>query len=98
MYCTECWGSHWNGFGIMPFLFMILMFVFVAAMIRGSRTWRWSSGSPAGWPRFGCWGVGRDQMSRWGSATAHQILGRRYASGEITKEQYEQMKLDIEEA
>jgi uncharacterized membrane protein len=36
-------------------------------------------------------------MSRRGSETAHQILGRRYASGEITKEQYEQMKLDIEE-
>ncbi len=97
MYCTECWGSHWHWFGIMPFLFMVLMFVFVAAMIRRSRSWRWSPGGRAGWPAFGCWGSGQDSMSRWRSETAHQILDRRYANGEITKEQYEQMKLDIEE-
>jgi len=32
---------------------------------------------------------------RW-SETPFQILDRRYASGEITKEQYEQMRSDLE--
>jgi uncharacterized membrane protein len=34
-------------------------------------------------------------MARW-SETPRQILDRRCASGEITKEQYEQIKRDIE--
>ncbi|MDA8256852.1 MAG: SHOCT domain-containing protein [Betaproteobacteria bacterium] len=40
-----------------------------------------------------CWGSRRDEPTR---ETPRQILDRRYASGEITKEQYEEMKRNLE--
>lgn len=79
MDCTQWWGSHFYGLWVMPLVFMILMMVFVAFMIRRMGNGRWADG-PAG-RRSGMPG---------------QILDRRYASGEISKEQYEQIKGDIE--
>lgn len=38
----------------------------------------------------------RDNKRGEGRETAREILDRRYASGEIAKEQYQQMKSDIE--
>ena len=38
----------------------------------------------------------RDSKRRERRETAREILDRRYAGGEIAKEQYEQMKRDIE--
>jgi hypothetical protein len=35
-------------------------------------------------------------MAYWWSETPFQILDRRYASGEITKQQYEEMRHDFE--
>jgi len=41
-----------------------------------------------------CWGSRRDEPTR---ETPRQILDRRYASGELTKEQYEEMKRNLEQ-
>ena len=91
---THGWGPHPHWFWIMPLLFMILMVFFAILMARR-----------AGWPcgcgcfgrgRFGWWKPGLHPMAyRW-PETPGKILDRRYASGEITKEQYEQMKRYIE--
>ena len=69
----------WHGFGFMwifPLLFLIVMIVFL----------------------FGG-GPGRFWSNRWredrregGRESPREILDRRYASGEITKEQYEEMR------
>lgn len=86
--------SHW--FWIIPFLFMVLMFVCAARMIRYAGSWRRdprrrAAGFPIGWCR-----PANSSMARGRGETAHEILDRRYASGEITREQYEQMKSDID--
>lgn len=47
---------------------------------------------------FWGWGAGRGYYRGscdYNGADALEILGRRYAQGEITKEQYEQMKSDL---
>jgi len=95
MECTHFWGPHLHGFWIIPLLFTLLMIVFATVMARRARSWRCGMGRT--WPgRFY-----RDQFGhRWSprgwSETPSQILDRRYASGEITKEQYEQIRRDIE--
>lgn len=89
------WGPHWCWFWIVPFAFMVL-FCFVFPLMR--RVWggRGESGKGDGWSWFDCCGPRRDSGASWRSETPRQILDRRYAGGEITKEQYEQMKRDIE--
>jgi hypothetical protein len=74
---------------------MILMFVFATRMCRRMGAWRDGVGY-IDRGRFGCCVPGRGSMpDRW-SETPLQILDRRYASGEITKEQYEQTRREIE--
>ena len=91
MECTHWWGQHVDWFWIMPFLFMILMFVCATLMARRTGYWRCCVGR-SGRERFD-WGKPweRPVADRW-SETPPQILDRRYAIGEITKEQHEQMK------
>ena len=95
MDCAQWWGPVFHGFWIIPLIFMILMFVFAAFMIRRMGDWRSGHGHQHGWGPFGAWDPGQGPMARW-SETPRQILDRRYASGEITKDQYEQIKGDIE--
>jgi putative membrane protein len=92
---AHVWGPHTHWFWIIPFLFMILMIFFATRMARRADAWR-SGVGPNGRGRFGCWGPGYGPMARWWSETPFQILDRRYASGEITKEQHEQMRSDLE--
>ena len=76
-------GWPWSGMWIFP---MIMCAVFISVIILFA--WRW-----------GC------RPQRFGSAQHHQkamdsesaldILNKRYAKAEITKEEYEQMKHDI---
>jgi uncharacterized membrane protein len=40
--------------------------------------------------------TGKRPTTYWCSETPFQILDQRYAKGDITKDQYEQMKRDIE--
>lgn len=92
MDCTH-WGPHMHWFWVMPLVFMILMFIFIAFMMRRAGDWR---GGRGGAPWSG-WGISHGPSgSAWSAETPRQILDRRYASGELTKEQYDQMKRDIE--
>lgn len=72
----------------MPFLFMILMFGICFRMFWRTGNWQWSPRRHTRWQPFWCYDLEQESPDR--------ILERRYASGEITKEQYEQMKRDIQ--
>lgn len=88
------WGLHW--FWVVPFLFMILMIVCAGRMVwRAGKRRRYPEFRP-GWMSPGWCRPAEDSMARRWMETAREILDRRYASGEITKERYEQMKCDIE--
>jgi putative membrane protein len=49
------------------------------------------------WFFWGGWWWSRGSQYRWGHDAAFEILRERFASGEITKEQYEQMRKDLVE-
>lgn len=95
MDCTQWWWGppmHW--FWVVPLVFMILMVVFVAFAVRRAGDWR--SGHGQGGVPWQGWGPSDGPRARMGTGeTPRQILDRRYASGELTKEQYEQMKRDL---
>lgn len=80
-----------QGVWLVPLLFMIVMFF----MCRRMGAWR-RRPTYAGRGRFNCCGPARGSRSHRSSETPGQILDRRYASGEITKEQREQMKSELE--
>ena len=90
------WGPHFHWFWIVPFLFMILMFVFTFRAFRRAANWRRGTGRRTGWQFLGCCIPGQRPMERWRAEPPGKILDQRYASGEITKEQYEQLKRDME--
>lgn len=92
MESTHWWGPHFHGFWIMPLVFMIVMFLLVGLMARRAGGWRCGVGR-IGPRQYSCGGGG--PMGHWWSETASQTLDRRYASGEITREQYEQMRRDL---
>jgi len=69
-------------FWIFPLLCMVFMVFMLIMMFR---------------PGGGCmpFGIGHRGRGGNGSETPQQILNRRYANGEITKEQYEAMRRDM---
>jgi putative membrane protein len=87
------WGmmDGYGGFPIMLFMFPIMLIVLV---VIGYAVYRW-----LGWGGGCCGGEHTGHYGHYASnqerETAMEILGRRYAKGEITKEQFEQMKRDI---
>ncbi len=92
---AHVWGPHTHWFWIIPFLLMVLMIFYATRMARRPDAWRCGNGRVSH-SRFGCWGPGYRPMARRWSETPMQILNRRYASGEITKEQYKEMRQDFE--
>ena len=78
------WGFYFPTFWLFPLFCLIFMVVMMFMMF-----WR---------GRFGCmhFGGGTGHRTDDRHETSHQILDRRYANGEITKEQYQQMRRDIE--
>lgn len=84
---AQWWEPHLHWFWILLLLVMILMFVRV---VSGVRRWRAGSAVP-----FGCCAPWRRSEVRRRADTPQRILDRRYASGEITKEEYERIGRDI---
>lgn len=73
---------QWEGFWIFPLIMFVVMIIFMFLFFRrgGCRPW---------WGPGGYYKEGREPDS------ALDILKKRYAKGEITKEEFEQMKKDI---
>jgi putative membrane protein len=78
------WGSYFPMFWIFPLLCVIFVVAMMFMMFRRGG--------------MGCMPFGGGAAHRKGNRhdTARQILDRRYANGEISKEQYEQMRHDME--
>lgn len=82
-------GNFWYGGGwvfpmVMP-IFMLLVFLILLYLVFGRGGFRppWRDDSDRGYP------LGRDLESPM------EILRKRYAKGEITREEFEQIKKDI---
>ena len=73
------WGGWWMFPMIMPIVFLIIAMI-VLYLIFGRERFK-----PPWWDRY----PGRE------SESALDILKKRYAKGEITKEEFEQMKKDL---
>ncbi len=76
------WGSHWNGFGPFMMLPMLLFWILIIVLgiLLARKLWRES----------------HDNQPPAVSKTALEILKERYAKGEISKEEFEQIKKDIQ--
>lgn len=80
------WGPHTHGWWIIP-LVMIVMCLLVGLMARRA------GGGRCG---VGCIGPRHYGWRERSPETPRQVLDRRYAGGEITKEQHEQIRRDLE--
>lgn len=78
------WGWHmwWGAWGIGMLVFMILFWALVIVGIIALLRWA-----------FGGSGAGRRAL---GGGRALEILKERYAKGELTREQFEAMRRDLE--
>lgn len=75
------WGS---GMWIFPMIMMVIMLIVVFGLFR-------RRGLKPPWLR----GNDKHHSGSPGTETPLEIIKKRYASGEITKEEFEQMKKDI---
>jgi uncharacterized membrane protein len=81
------YGNYSRGFFFFPFGFLIFFFV-IFFVVRGL-FWGWGWGWRGGYSR-GYW----HNQGYYGDAT--EILKQRYAKGEITKDQLDQMMRDLQ--
>ena len=78
------YGYPFFGWWFFPFGFIFFfLFIFLIARL-------------IFWP-LGGWGGRRRYWYRYGYGDSREILRRRYAMGEITKDQYDQMMTDLEQ-
>lgn len=74
---------HWEGMWVFPLIMFVVMIVFLFLFVR----------------RGGCrppwWGPRGYHGEEGNMGSALEILKTRYAKGEITKEEFEQIKKDI---
>ncbi len=77
------WMWPWGGMWIYPMIMCVVMIIFLFVFLG-----RWGCRPP--W-----WGPSGHHRESGDSETALEILKKRYAKGEITKEEFEQMKKDI---
>ena len=81
MWINGGWGgTPWMM--IFPLFFLVLMVVFMVFMMRGGM-----GGGPM---------CGGSQKTPGSGETSREVLDRRYARGEITREEYQQMRKDLE--
>ena len=80
---TVYYGRPWFGWWFFPFGFFFL-FIFLFFFFRVA-FWGWGGG----WRRRYWYG--------YGYGDAREILRQRYARGEISKEQFDQMRRDLEQ-
>ena len=81
MWMNGGWG--WMPWGwIFPLIFLVLMVVFMVFMMRGGM-----GGGPM---------CGGSHKTPGAGETPREVLDRRYARGEITREEYQQMRKDLE--
>ena len=73
------WMWHMGGMWIFPMIMFVIMII-VFFMFFGRCMW---------------WGSGGQHRQGGESETALGILKKRYAKGEVTKEEFEQMKKDL---
>ena len=77
------WMWHWGGMWIFPMIMFVVMIVFLFMFFgRGGCRFPWR-------------GAGGDRIEGEKTDSALEILKKRYAKGEIKKEEFEQMKKDI---
>jgi putative membrane protein len=77
------WMWHWGGMWIFPMIMLVVMIIFLFVFFgRGGCRPPW-------------WGLGGHHREGGETDSALEILKKRYAKGEITKEEFEQMKKDI---
>lgn len=79
------YGGWWMFPMMMPFLIFVIFLIVLYLMFR-------RGGFVSPW----CGGSGKSNTHGWGSESALDILKKRYAKGEINKEEFEQMKKDLE--
>ncbi len=77
------WMWHWTGMWIFPTVMFLVMIIFIFVFFgRGGCRPLW-------------WGPREHHREGRETDSALEILKKRYAKGEITKEEFEQMKKDI---
>jgi putative membrane protein len=85
------WMWHWGGMWIFPmFMFILMIIIFFVFFARG-RCRPFGPGSC----RSAWWCPEGDRKEDEKTNSALEILKSRYAKGEITKDEFEQMKKDI---
>ena len=83
MYPDHPWMWQWVGMWIFPMImFAVMIIFFFLFFARGGHKPPW-------------WGQGGHHREGGETETAFEILKKRYARGEITKEEFEQMKKGI---
>ncbi len=82
MWAEDFWGS---GMWIFPLLMMVIMLFVVSRIFGRGGVFRppWSQDSD------------RSHIESTGSESAFEILKKRYAKGEITKQDFDEMKKDL---
>ena len=85
------WMWHGEGMWIFPmFMFVVMIIIFFVFLGRGRCRPFGQGGCGSAW-----WCPERDRKEDEKTDSALEILKNRYAKGEITKDEFEQMKKDI---